>query len=400
MNAGRWVVRLVATVVALLTALVGTSAPPARAATPTFSDLPASTMFFTEIEWLAGRGVTQGWLEPDGTRTYRPLQAVKRDAMAAFLYRLAGRPTYQAPATSLFVDVTPGMQFYKEICWLATAGISTGWTEPNGTRTFRPLQSVNRDAMAAFLFRWSGEPEQYHNPAYPSFWDVPGTNQFFDEVQWATESGISYGWLISDDVSEFRPLQPVARDAMAAFMFRTWLKVQENTQAPQLGTLPSSFHFIGVSRLSTTLDPIRTCGPQRLLYRLGMDQLVASRMAEEGGAYENEGEEHYRSEAVLVFADVASAQLYLSEVRRASLACSGYSAYVAATARPVGAWDDAVATYGAWVDDWMPWGGESLVVRRGRSVVHVYWTAMYEPQPTSTSQESRDIAAQLLAQLP
>nr|WP_275451229.1 S-layer homology domain-containing protein [Arthrobacter sp. H14] len=33
--------------------------------------------------WAAGAGITTGW--PDGT--YRPLEPINRDAMAAFLYR-------------------------------------------------------------------------------------------------------------------------------------------------------------------------------------------------------------------------------------------------------------------------------------------------------------------------
>jgi hypothetical protein len=49
--------------------------------------------------------------------------------------------------------VSSGQQFYKEMAWLAAEGISTGWPEANGTVTYRALQAINRDAMAAFLFR-------------------------------------------------------------------------------------------------------------------------------------------------------------------------------------------------------------------------------------------------------
>ncbi len=95
-------------------------------------------------------------MEADGSRTYRPLNAVNRDAMAAFLYRLAGKPAFTPPATSPFTDITPSSQFYKEITWLAASGISTGWTEQDGSKTYRPLSPVNRDAMAAFLYRFGG----------------------------------------------------------------------------------------------------------------------------------------------------------------------------------------------------------------------------------------------------
>jgi hypothetical protein len=72
-------------------------------------------------------------------------------------YRLAGYPwlTQDAPATSPFSDVAVGQQHYKEMAWLASRDISTGWNGPGGTSQFRPLQPVTREAMAAFMYRLS-----------------------------------------------------------------------------------------------------------------------------------------------------------------------------------------------------------------------------------------------------
>ena len=83
----------------------------------------------------------------------RPLQPIARDAMAAFLYRAAGSPAYAPPARSPFRDVPTTHPYYREIAWLAERKISTGWTEAEGSRTYRPLQAIARDAMAAFLHR-------------------------------------------------------------------------------------------------------------------------------------------------------------------------------------------------------------------------------------------------------
>ncbi|WP_284986596.1 hypothetical protein [Arthrobacter sp. fls2-241-R2A-172] len=33
--------------------------------------------------------------------------------------------------------------------------MSTGWAEAGGTKSFRPWQPVNRDAMAAFMYRYN-----------------------------------------------------------------------------------------------------------------------------------------------------------------------------------------------------------------------------------------------------
>ncbi|BCW64252.1 DUF1524 domain-containing protein [Arthrobacter sp. StoSoilB22] len=185
----------------------------------TFSDVTGSTQFNAEIAWLASQGISTGWVEADGSRTYRPLTAVNRDAMAAFLYRLAGEPGFTPPATSPFADITPSSKFYKEITWLAASGISTGWTELDGSKTYRPLSPVNRDAMAAFLYRFGGNPA-FTAPGTSPFVDVQVGSQFYQQITWLASKGISTGWDIGYGCRAYNPVQPVARDAMAAFMYR------------------------------------------------------------------------------------------------------------------------------------------------------------------------------------
>ena len=185
---------------------------------PMFADVPDGTQFFDEIQWMATENISTGWAEANGTKTYRPLQPVKRDAMAAFMYRLAGSPAFSAPKKSPFTDVAPGDQFYQEITWLASEGISTGWVEANGTRTYRPLQSVKRDAMAAFMYRYADSPG-YTAPARSAFTDVAKTSQFYKEISWLASTGISTGWNEGSGKT-YRPLTAVNRDAMAAFMNR------------------------------------------------------------------------------------------------------------------------------------------------------------------------------------
>ncbi|WP_432393393.1 S-layer homology domain-containing protein [Pseudarthrobacter sp. L19] len=182
------------------------------------SDVPEKSAFHAEIYWLLEAGISTGWVEPDGTTTFRPLQPVKRDAMAAFMYRLSGRPDFTPPSVSPFSDISTGSQFYKEITWLASKGISTGWEEPNQTKTFRPLEPVNRDAMAAFMYRLAKSPG-FTAPTSSPFKDV-GQGQFYKEITWLASTGITTGWTAPDQSKTFAPLQPVNRDAMAAFMSR------------------------------------------------------------------------------------------------------------------------------------------------------------------------------------
>ena len=121
---------------------------------PTFSDVPADHVFFTEIEWLAAQDITHGWTV--GSRTeFRPTTAVNRDVMAVFLYRFGGSDEYTPPEMSPFVDVPTDHVFSKEISWLAESGVTYGWDTPAGTQ-FRPTAVVKRDVMAAFLSRYGG----------------------------------------------------------------------------------------------------------------------------------------------------------------------------------------------------------------------------------------------------
>ena len=190
--------------------------PPAKSP---FADVSTGQQFYTEMAWLADQKISTGWVEPNGTRTYRPLQSINRDAMAAFLYRAAGSPAYTPPARSPFADVSTGQQFYKEMAWLADQKISTGWVEPDGTRTYRPLQSISRDAMAAFLYRAAGSPN-YAPPARSAFTDVSTGQQFYKEMAWLADQKISTGWEEANGMRTYRPLQSISRDAMAAFLYR------------------------------------------------------------------------------------------------------------------------------------------------------------------------------------
>ena len=182
----------------------------------------AGTKFESEINWMADHDLTTGY--DDGT--FRPYGSINRDAMAAFLYRLAGSPAYEAPGVSPFTDVATDNKFYKEISWLAETGISTGY--PDGS--FRPVTPVKRDAMAAFMNRFAGDQcsidaaAGYQAPGTASFSDVATNNQWHKEISWMKDSGVSTGW----PDSTFRPLEDVTREAMAAFIQRLDSYTTEN----------------------------------------------------------------------------------------------------------------------------------------------------------------------------
>ncbi len=167
---------------------------------------PATTDFTREIAWLKGEGITTGYA--DGT--FGPKDSISREAMAAFLYRAAGRPPVQSAPD--FRDVTSSSPFAKEIAWLQDEGITTGY--PDGT--FGPKRRITREAMAAFMTRFLLEGRLPDATAPYAFSDIAGT-QFEDHIAWIAAQGLTTGH--ADGT--FRPKSKITREAMAAFLYRS-----------------------------------------------------------------------------------------------------------------------------------------------------------------------------------
>jgi hypothetical protein len=155
---------------------------------------------------MADHDISAGYSD----RTYRPMDVVTRQSMSAFMYRLAGSPggTFPDPG---FTDVPKGAPFFREISWMATTGITTGYEDGR----FRPSGNVSREAMSAFMYRYEDPPPGASYPN-PGFEDVPADHFFAEEIAWMASTGVTNGY--SDDT--FRPGAPVSRQAMSAFMQR------------------------------------------------------------------------------------------------------------------------------------------------------------------------------------
>jgi hypothetical protein len=171
------------------------------------SDVPLSHPFLLDIAYLVTHEISTGY--PDGT--FRPTAPVSRQSMAAFLYRLAGEPSFTPPTPPTFSDVGTSHPFRTEIEWLAAEDVTGGY--PDGT--FRPSAVVTRASMTAFLYRLVGSPN--HTPPFdPTFPDVPLLHPFRAEVEWAAGYGIASGY----PDGTFRPGDAVSRQSMAAFIRR------------------------------------------------------------------------------------------------------------------------------------------------------------------------------------
>ncbi|WP_170286272.1 S-layer homology domain-containing protein [Bifidobacterium ramosum] len=187
-----------------------------------FRDVDAKTPHVDDIEWLASAGISTGWREADGSATFRGMSSVKRQDMAAFLYRLAGSPAFdESKAGNPFRDVTSRTPHYKEILWLASTGVTTGWTERDGSRTFRGMNSVVRQDMAAFLRRLADyEKASPALGADVAFGDVSASTPHSADIAWLAKTGVTTGWTERDGSRTYRGMRPVVRQDMAAFLHR------------------------------------------------------------------------------------------------------------------------------------------------------------------------------------
>ena len=116
---------------------------PTPATAATFEDVATDATYGIAVDWLAEQEITLGCT----TTTYCPDGTVTRAEMAAFLWRLEGRPEGSAPAS--FSDV-PADSFYDDAAgWLLASGTTTGCT----TTTYCPDGLVTRAEMFTFLKR-------------------------------------------------------------------------------------------------------------------------------------------------------------------------------------------------------------------------------------------------------
>lgn len=191
-----------------------------------FADVSSVTSHYEDIYWLAETGISAGWETSNG-RVFRPYANVTRADMAAFLFRLAktlglANDTWQASSVlkKTFRDVNTSTPHATEIWWLASMGISEGWSTGGG-KEFRPYQNVARADMAAFIHRLAIKADIDYNGSSLSFIDVNTRTPHCDDIRWLSKTGISRGWSTAKG-REFRPFANTARADMAYFLHKLY----------------------------------------------------------------------------------------------------------------------------------------------------------------------------------
>lgn len=212
---GALVAGLAALASTVLTAAPASAEPCAPAQLLSYSDVPTEHPFCREIE----SATDDGWVAGYADGTFRPTDAVSRQAMARLLRRanqtLTGVIVLNPPCTERpFIDVPIESPFCVDIREAAEAGWITGYADG----TFRPGSPISRQAAAAMLVRWPGGAPPVHPCALDPFTDVTVAHPFCFEISRAKSYGIVDGY--ADGT--YRPTSPVSRQAIVAMLIRTY----------------------------------------------------------------------------------------------------------------------------------------------------------------------------------
>jgi len=110
-----------------------------------------------------------------------------------------------------FVDTSSNAYFFNALRWLVDEGLTT----VAGSRpSFRPSDTTNRAEAVTFLYRVAGEPPV--DASSLPFTDVSPNAYYRDAVAWAAQTGVTVG----TSPTTFSPVRPVTRADFVTFLYR------------------------------------------------------------------------------------------------------------------------------------------------------------------------------------
>ena len=168
-----------------------------------FVDVAPGSYYADSVVWAVEQGITKG---TDQTH-FSPDEICSRGQAVTLLWRQAGSPE---PADYMpFGDVDPAGAYAKAIQWAVEHKITLG----TGPDTFEPDAPCTRGQFATFLWRSAGHPA---GEGKPPFYDIIGTEYFYEAVRWAYQQGIVAG----TDAHHFHPLDPCTRAQAVTMLSR------------------------------------------------------------------------------------------------------------------------------------------------------------------------------------
>jgi len=181
-----------------------------------FGDVAQDAWYFTAVNYVYAEGIMEGF--PDGT--FRPDASLTRAQIVTILYRLAGEPEVTG-IENPFADKQEVQWWTPQILWAYSEGVTTGFVDANGVRTFRGNQAVTREEFAAFVARYQEAADKVPMPILADYeWqDFTQIREFAREYV-----GVLTAQGVFRDVpgNNFQP-QAEATRGMVATVLHRWL---------------------------------------------------------------------------------------------------------------------------------------------------------------------------------
>ena len=160
-------------------------------------DIPVNLTHKDELQ-AAERWFAERQILPDPSPQSKNSNLTRRDVTVA-LYRLAGSPKVDLPATSPYADVATSDPDYAAFIWARQKGITFGWADGK----FHPDAPLSTSSTVAFLYRYQKAMGQV-TPKAPASSSLPGNQDapqssggwqhkvregsaFWREAQWAVD---------------------------------------------------------------------------------------------------------------------------------------------------------------------------------------------------------------------
>ena len=181
----------------------------ANCPTKGFTDVDQTRYYHEAVDQLYQDGIMKGMSDT----VYGVDQPMTRGMVVTVLYRMAGSP--DVTGTSTFTDLRKGAYYEKAVIWAAENDIAQGYNKA----TFAPDQTVSRQQMAAFLYRYaklkgmdvSGQSD------LSGFKDNGSVGQYAKTAMaWAVNAGIIQG-TATDTLA---PTDALLRQQCAVMLYR------------------------------------------------------------------------------------------------------------------------------------------------------------------------------------
>ena len=177
--------------------------------TMNFIDVNESHWFYEAVKFVYEAGLMNG----EGENTFNPQGNLNRAMLVTILYRLENTP--EVTEANQFSDVSAGQWYSEAVIWASENGIVNGYED----NTFKPMNNVSREEMAAMLMRYA----KFKQIDVSATKDISGYQDAAQVAEWAKQNmawSNSAGLIQGDEHNNLNPQGKATRAEAAMILMR------------------------------------------------------------------------------------------------------------------------------------------------------------------------------------